>query len=405
MDPVGPPLPAEPTLQLQRRRRGETRSCRVPAQQVAAPPAIAGSFGHQITKILQRGMAPSSYEMAASTLLCGEDSSSILDLEAGAQEEEEVLLARSRTRGESSVVFPVPSEDCVAGFMEAEAAHMPREDYAERLCGGGTDLRVRTDTIDWIWKVHAYYSFSPLIACLAVNYLDRFLSLYQLPEGKSWTTQLLSVACLSLAAKMEETYIPPSLDLQLILRVARGTCCLGFRPSEIAAAIAAAVAGEEHAVDIDKSCTHHVHEERVSRCLEAIQATVALLAPGTVPAQPLKAEGPSSGRSRASSSSATVPRSPTGVLDFGCLSYRSDDEDGRFASCAMRPPTIATRCPACHRQSLLRRADGRLTLLGEPPSPRAAHVATAVGTMVVIQGGIGPAGLSAEDLHVLDLTQ
>ncbi|KAJ1378401.1 Kelch-type beta propeller [Sesbania bispinosa] len=38
-------------------------------------------------------------------------------------------------------------------------------------------------------------------------------------------------------------------------------------------------------------------------------------------------------------------------------------------------------------------------------NPRAAHVATAVGTMVVIQGGIGPAGLSAEDLHVLDLTQ
>ncbi|XP_009398342.2 serine/threonine-protein phosphatase BSL3 isoform X2 [Musa acuminata AAA Group] len=47
----------------------------------------------------------------------------------------------------------------------------------------------------------------------------------------------------------------------------------------------------------------------------------------------------------------------------------------------------------------------RLTPLGEPPSPRAAHVATAVGTMVVIQGGIGPAGLSAEDLQVLDLTQ
>ncbi|KAL8140906.1 hypothetical protein V2J09_006927 [Rumex salicifolius] len=43
--------------------------------------------------------------------------------------------------------------------------------------------------------------------------------------------------------------------------------------------------------------------------------------------------------------------------------------------------------------------------IGEPPTPRAAHVATAVGTMVVIQGGIGPAGLSAEDLHVLDLTQ
>ncbi|KDD72504.1 hypothetical protein H632_c3260p0, partial [Helicosporidium sp. ATCC 50920] len=41
---------------------------------------------------------------------------------------------------------------------------------------------------------------------------------------------------------------------------------------------------------------------------------------------------------------------------------------------------------------------------GDPPSPRAAHSAAAVGNMVVIQGGIGPLGLAAEDLHVLDLT-
>lgn len=105
-------------------------------------------------------MAPSSYEMAAaaSILLCAEDSSSILDLEleAEAAEEEEVMLARGRTRGgEPSVEFPVPSEECVAGFLEAEAAHMPREDYAERLRGGGMDLRVRIDAIDWIWKVRA----------------------------------------------------------------------------------------------------------------------------------------------------------------------------------------------------------------------------------------------------------
>ncbi|KAJ7545490.1 hypothetical protein O6H91_09G122400 [Diphasiastrum complanatum] len=47
----------------------------------------------------------------------------------------------------------------------------------------------------------------------------------------------------------------------------------------------------------------------------------------------------------------------------------------------------------------------RINPVGDPPSPRAAHAATAVGSMVVIQGGIGPAGLSSEDLHVLDLTQ
>lgn len=58
-----------------------------------------------------------------------------------------------------------------------------------------------------------------------------------------------------------------------------------------------------------------------------------------------------------------------------------------------------------HCYDVLMNKWSRITPFGEPPTPRAAHVATAVGTMVVIQGGIGPAGLSAEDLHVLDLTQ
>lgn len=41
---------------------------------------------------------------------------------------------------------------------------------------------------------------------------------------------------------------------------------------------------------------------------------------------------------------------------------------------------------------------------GDAPSPRAAHAAAAVGNMVVVQGGIGPAGLATEDLYVLDFT-
>jgi hypothetical protein len=45
----------------------------------------------------------------------------------------------------------------------------------------------------------------------------------------------------------------------------------------------------------------------------------------------------------------------------------------------------------------------KLAPLGEPPSPRAAHAAAAVGSMVVMQGGIGPAGLATDDLYVLDL--
>ncbi|KAL7262589.1 hypothetical protein ACSBR1_000868 [Camellia fascicularis] len=54
-----------------------------------------------------------------------------------------------------------------------------------------------------------------------------------------------------------------------------------------------------------------------------------------------------------------------------------------------------------HCYDLLTNKWPRITSFRKPPTSRAAHVATAVGTM----GGIGPTGLSAEDLYVLNLTQ
>ncbi|KAJ6404255.1 hypothetical protein OIU84_012439 [Salix udensis] len=57
-----------------------------------------------------------------------------------------------------------------------------------------------------------------------------------------------------------------------------------------------------------------------------------------------------------------------------------------------------------HSYDVLTRKWTRVQPAGEPPSPRAAHAAAAVGTMVVFQGGIGPAGHSTDDLYVLDLT-
>lgn len=57
-----------------------------------------------------------------------------------------------------------------------------------------------------------------------------------------------------------------------------------------------------------------------------------------------------------------------------------------------------------HSYCVLTRKWTRIRPAGDPPSPRAAHAAGAVGTMVVFQGGIGPAGHSTDDLYVLDLT-
>ncbi|XP_047325360.1 serine/threonine-protein phosphatase BSL1-like [Impatiens glandulifera] len=60
---------------------------------------------------------------------------------------------------------------------------------------------------------------------------------------------------------------------------------------------------------------------------------------------------------------------------------------------------------AIHSYDVLTRKWTRLNPAGDPPSPRAAHAAAAVGTMVVFQGGIGPAGHSTDDLYVLDLAK
>ncbi|EEF31696.1 cyclin d, putative [Ricinus communis] len=278
----------------------------------------------------------------------------------------------------------INSEDRVKEMVEREMKHLPRDDYLKRLRSGDLDMGSRRQAIDWIWKVQAHYSFSALSVCLSMNYLDRFLSVYQLPKGKAWTMQLLAVACLSLAAKMEETNVPLSVDLQvgepkfvfeaktiqrmellvlstlkwrmqsltpcsfidyylakirgnqhlstslvtrslqLILSIIKCIDFLEFRPSEIAAAVAIFVLGEVQAVDVYKAmpCFTHVEEERVLKCVELIKDLSLISGSATT----------SSGDNVANASASSVPQSPNGVLEAACLSYKSDDTT--VGSCA-----------------------------------------------------------------------
>lgn len=48
-------------------------------------------------------------------------------------------------------------------------------------------------------------------------------------KGKAWMMQLLTVACLSLAAKMEETEVPSILDLQVKKRIDQIHCFVGYK--------------------------------------------------------------------------------------------------------------------------------------------------------------------------------
>ncbi|KAL0454278.1 UNVERIFIED_CONTAM: Cyclin-D3-1 [Sesamum latifolium] len=74
----------------------------------------------------------------------------------------------------------------------------------------------RKEAVVWILKINRNHGFSALTAILAVNYLDRFLSsCVGFQRDKPWMMQLAAVACLSLAAKVEETHVPLLLDLQV----------------------------------------------------------------------------------------------------------------------------------------------------------------------------------------------
>ncbi|PIA56289.1 hypothetical protein AQUCO_00700551v1 [Aquilegia coerulea] len=336
-------------------------------------------------------MAPSFDCAAATSLLCAEDNNSLMcsddsdygepihdDEFVGVWHQENSLNYNQNqnffhNEDFFSNGFSLHSEESIGLMVEKEFDHLPRYDYLKRLQNGDLDLGMRREAVEWISKVHAHYSFGPLSAYLSINYLDRFLSAYELPKGKAWMMQLLAVACLSLAAKMEETEVPMSLDLQvedsrfvfeaktiqrmellvlstlnwrmqaitpfsfidyflwklndsqpplrlsisqstdLVLSTFKGIDYLKFRPSEVAAAVAISVLGENNTIDIEKaaSCFNQlVQKERVLKCIEFIR-NVSLISESMKGAH--------------SASVPSVPQSPIGVLDAACLSYKSDE--------------------------------------------------------------------------------
>ncbi|CAH9093179.1 unnamed protein product [Cuscuta europaea] len=144
-----------------------------------------------------------------SDLLCGEDSGSIF---SGGIEEAPEISSSENTE-------PPPPEadldESIAGLINDERNFVPGVDYAERFGSQSLNAAARDGAVQWILKVQRYYGFQPLTAYLAVNYFDRFLNVRRLPMTNGWPLQLLSIACLSLAAKMEESLVPSLLHLQV----------------------------------------------------------------------------------------------------------------------------------------------------------------------------------------------
>uniref|UniRef100_A0A1J3CWG6 Cyclin-D1-1 n=1 Tax=Noccaea caerulescens TaxID=107243 RepID=A0A1J3CWG6_NOCCA len=140
------------------------------------------------------------------------DSSSDMDLFCG---EDSGVFSGESTAGFSSEEVDSWPDDSIASCIQDERHFVPGLDYLFRFQSQSLDASAREDSVAWILKVQAYYSFQPLTAYLAVNYMDRFLYARPLPETIGWPMQLLAVACLSLAAKMEEVLVPSLFDFQV----------------------------------------------------------------------------------------------------------------------------------------------------------------------------------------------
>ncbi|KAF8049141.1 hypothetical protein N665_2285s0008 [Sinapis alba] len=73
----------------------------------------------------------------------------------------------------------------------------------------------RKEALNWVFRVKSHYGFTSSTALLAVNYFDRFIASIKFQTEKPWMSQLVAVACLSLAAKVEEIHVPLLIHLQV----------------------------------------------------------------------------------------------------------------------------------------------------------------------------------------------
>ncbi|XP_072973263.1 cyclin-D5-3-like [Typha angustifolia] len=73
----------------------------------------------------------------------------------------------------------------------------------------------RKDAVRWILQAKGYFGFGLKTAYMAAAYLDRFLAHRVIDRKNAWAIQLLSIACLSLAAKMEEWKAPALSEFPL----------------------------------------------------------------------------------------------------------------------------------------------------------------------------------------------
>ncbi|BAF24488.1 cyclin-D3-2 [Oryza sativa Japonica Group] len=109
---------------------------------------------------------------------------------------------------------PLLDDDLPALFHALRGKEDPLRPAADDDGYGG--VSAREAAVGWALRAVARLGFSALTAALAVAYLDRcFLGGALRLGDRPWMARLAAVACVALAAKVEETRVPVLLDLQL----------------------------------------------------------------------------------------------------------------------------------------------------------------------------------------------
>ncbi|KAH7653940.1 cyclin D5 plant protein [Dioscorea alata] len=163
-------------------------------------------------------MGDSECSFSISNLMCQEDRA-LLDAEDEEEEEDEeksevfLVLKDSETEDDEYIESLFSRE---ASFDGRGVDSLAGNESSLLLVAGGDWLKcARSDAIQWMLRTKACLGFSIQTAFLAVSYLDRFLARRSIEEGKCWAVKLAAVACLSLAAKMEELRVPALSEFRL----------------------------------------------------------------------------------------------------------------------------------------------------------------------------------------------
>ncbi|CAI9098288.1 OLC1v1034909C1 [Oldenlandia corymbosa var. corymbosa] len=151
--------------------------------------------------------------MKAENLLCNELWLSMMTPTPG-QVEEELLVHPNGNNGFTAASSYSNAEDCEEVFRvflrKEMTTYALESDYLEHVRENFWVNKARVKAINWFVKSQRRLNLSLETLFDAANYFDRFSSLNKYQVCNDWMIELLSVACLSTAAKLNETS-PPSL--------------------------------------------------------------------------------------------------------------------------------------------------------------------------------------------------